>query len=209
MIPRRLVTTWICNETEPPYTAEHVALFERCLRSWQKLMPDWEIIIVRHSDLITRDDEWLQIQLREERWIGASQWARLQWLYEHGGIYVDMDVEAIRSFEDLRHHSAFFGAQKDGFVNNAVMGSVPRHPFFAEQMDYIKTCDPLDPQFGNETGPRMVTKLLQQRQHRTVMIYPPAVFYPYHWDEPFSPNCIKPETVAVHHWAGSWCQNGF
>jgi mannosyltransferase OCH1-like enzyme len=172
-------------------------------------MPNYEIIIIRHRDVITRDDEWLQTQLREERWIGASQWARLQWLYEQGGFYVDMDVEAIRSFDDLRHHAAFFGVQKDGFVNNAVMGAVAGHPFFAEQMAYIKTCDTKDPQFGNETGPRMVTKLLQQHPRRNVMVYPPAVFYPYHWNERFTPACVVPETIAVHHWAASWCQDGF
>lgn len=209
MIPKRLITTWIYNEGESPYTPAHEALFDKCLKSWERLMPDYEIIVVERRDLEVSDDPWLHKQLEDGRFIGASQWARLHWLFHRGGIYVDMDVEALKRFEPLRHDTVFFGIQKDGFVNNAIMGSVPGHPFFEEQLAYIKTCDPNDPQFGNETGPRMVTKLLQKHPRPDVHIYPPEVFYPYHWNERMTPSCVTPNTLAVHHWAGSWCQNGF
>lgn len=29
-------------------------------------------------------------------------------------------------------------------------------------------------------------------------------FYPYHYTEKYYPECIKPNTYCVHHWAGSW-----
>ena len=210
MIPKHLFTTWIHDDFQSPYTAAHEAMFSKCLQSWQLLMPDYRITVIRRDDLLPRSDPWLHARMAEGNFIGASQWARLQYLYEVGGIYVDMDVEAVKSFDSLLNQQTFFGIQKDNFINNAIMGSVPGHPFFEKQMAYIKTCNPQDPQFGNETGPRMVTRLLREysdseRAQYGIAIYPSEVFYPYHWTEKFTPACIRPETLAVHHWASSWC----
>jgi hypothetical protein len=39
---------------------------------------------------------------------------RLQALIEHGGIYMDMDVVALRSFDDLRHYDFVMGQEGEG-----------------------------------------------------------------------------------------------
>ena len=31
-----------------------------------------------------------------------------------------------------------------------------------------------------------------------------AVFHPYNWNQSFTPDCLQPDTLAVHHWASAW-----
>lgn len=204
MIPKNIFTTWI-HDHRTPYTATHERLFMRCVSSWQNLMPDYTIKVIDFEEISKHDDPWLQMRLEEGLFIGASQWARLWYLRKYGGIYFDMDVEAVKAFDPLLNDMMFFGIQKDGFINNAVIGSEVNHPFLTEQLAYIRTCDPRDPQFGNETGPRMVTRLMQRDWiGKCVTVYSPEVFYPYHWNEEFRPGAITGQTYAVHHWASTW-----
>jgi hypothetical protein len=39
---------------------------------------------------------------------------------------------------------------------------------------------------------------------RDVMVLPVDVFYPFSWEEEFSPDCVTPRTLAVHFWEKNW-----
>jgi hypothetical protein len=196
-------------------------------------MPDYDIRIVTTGNVLDYgSDPWIVEQLKNENGIGCSQWARLFWLQQLGGIYVDMDQEAVKRWDPLledRFFAAHLGGEpspgffagchgKEEFIGNGMMGSVPGHLFLQEQLWYLSHLDVKDKQFGNESGPRMITNLLRKRgwvggdcYHRfpgNIVIYPHTVFYPYFWKEKFTPECIKPDTLAVHHWASSWDQHG-
>jgi len=216
MIPKHLITTWICDPSKDQYTEAHRELFARCLQSWLRLMPDYALTVVTLGNLFDHArDPWVEARLAEGNYIGASQWARLFWLQRFGGVYVDMDVEAVKRFDSLLDRAFVVGHMQKpkAWANNAVMASVAGHPFLQTQLDYIRGCDPADKQFGNNTGPKMLTNLLKARgwtahdAHATVdglTVLPSPVFYPYTFTETFSPACVRPETVAVHHWGKSW-----
>ncbi len=204
MIPKRLITTWI-HDHRDPYTETHKQLFARCLASWKRLMPAWEILIVSAENLFeVGENAWCRDRMAEGNFIGASTWARYAWLHKLGGIYVDMDVEAIQPFDALLRERFVVGRQKDKFLNTAIIGSEPNHPMLQTLLVGMQRCDPTNPQFGNECGPRLLTRLLRGIQRKDVTIKKPDVFYPYHWDEPFDPSCITEHTIAVHHWASTW-----
>ncbi len=220
MTPKRLITTWICDATHGAYRERDKQRFYKCLESWHRLMPDYDIRIVSEANSLDYgQDDWIVEQLRTRNLIGASQWARLKWPFELGGVYVDMDVEAVQRFDGLLDDT-FFVAHEGGdqYANNAVMGSPAGHPFLTTQLEMLRTLDVSDPQFGNNSGPRMVTRLLKAsgwhgRNERAVLVkdaitvYPHTLCYPYFWRERFTPTCLKPDTVAVHHWSSSWDQH--
>jgi Glycosyltransferase like family 2 len=215
--PKRLITTWICNASHGTYRERDKRLFYRCLESWHRLMPDYDIRIVSIGNLFEYGSEpWAEAQLRAMNGIGLSQWVKLFWTYQIGGVSLDMDQEALARFDgllDATYFTGHFGAEP--FVGNGITGAPKGHPFLLEQLAHLGTLDVTDPQFGNESGPRLVTKLLKARgwdgtdRHQRmgdITIYPHQTFYPYHWREQFTPACVTPETVAVHHWASSWDQ---
>jgi mannosyltransferase OCH1-like enzyme len=221
VIPKHIITTWICDPERDRYTDRHRDMFKTCFDSWMRLMPDYQYTIITYGDLVDKQDPWLRARLAEGNFIGASQWARLAYLYEYGGIFLDADVQAIKRFDELLETPFTLGHLGNGqrFANNAVMACHREHPWIHEHMAGIKRADPRHPDFGNHTGPFMVTELLKKRgwstedrdeiveigrEEGSVSVRRSAVFHPYSWNESFGPEVIKHDTIAVHHWASSW-----
>lgn len=215
--PKRLITTWICDEQHGTYRESDKKMFYRCLESWHRLMPDYDIRIVSIGNIFDYgSDPWAEAQLRAMNGIGLSQWVKVWWLEKIGGVSLDMDQEAVTRFDRLLDGTYFTGHfGSEPYVGNGITGAPQGHPFLREQIAYLPTLDTSDPQFGNESGPRMVTRLLKDKgwhgrdeycRMEGITVYPHQTFYPYHWRERFHPKCIKPDTVAMHHWASSWDQ---
>ena len=205
MIPKRIYTTWISDKPMP-------AKFEPMLATWREKMPDYEIIVLGLGNI--KHNPWVDAALAAGNNVLASNYARCQAVYETGGLYLDVDVEVLKSFDDLLHDACFVGSEEEKWLGCAVFGAEAGHPFLAECMRYIEGFDIASPQVENETGPRTFTELLRRRgwyRQRSVplmfgdvKVYPRTYFYPYLYTETFSPSCVKPETYAIHHWAHSW-----
>jgi hypothetical protein len=216
MIPRHLITTWICDPERDRFTESHRNLFAKCLTSWLRLMPDYALTIITLGNVFDHGREpWVEACVTEGNFIVASVWARLHWLNVLGGVYFDMDVEAARRFDSLLGEQCVIGHIGAGkpYANNAVIAAEAGHPFLQEQLDALPGCDPASRTFGNDSGPYLISELLQRRgwdgrdedvRVGEVRIVSSRVLHPYSWLEPFTPACIGPETIAIHHWAQSW-----
>jgi mannosyltransferase OCH1-like enzyme len=185
--------------------------FEPLLETWRRVMPDYEIVILALDNI--PHNPWVDGAIAQGDYILAGHYARCQRIFETGGIYFDIDVEAVRPFDDLLDCAMFIGGESDEWVNNAVFGAEAGHPFLAECMAYMDTF-PLDhPEAPNETGPRMFTRLIRARGWESgnethmvgdIKVLAPEWFYPYLYTESFDPACITSETHAIHHWAYTW-----
>ena len=75
-----------------------------------------------------------------KKWGFVPDYARLDIIYEHGGIYLDTDVEMVRSFDSLLENECFFGFEDTGdgdfFVNcGHGFGAVPHHEVIRQARD--------------------------------------------------------------------------
>ena len=209
MIPKRLYTTWIGCPGVDIYTDAHRALFAKCYASWRRLMPDYALTIITRENVF--DAGWDPLVAEwYERGLAIVNWAEPAWLRKFGGIYLDMDVEAVQRFDTLREAQCFVGRESDGFVNTSIHGAVAGHSFAATLMDLSKEADVGN---QNEGGPRLYTKLLKQwgwdgtdrtQTIRGITVHKSDVLYPYLWTERFTPDCVMPDTMAIHHWASTW-----
>lgn len=139
--------------------------------------------------------------------------ARLEILLRHGGVYLDTDFEALAPLGDLLEDVECFAASEDGkFLGTAVLGCVPGHPFIRRLVDEAPASIAAHPGEGpnRQTGPWYVTE--QLARYRTtavgrrapVTVFPPELFYPYHFSQPERRFDHFPDAIAVHHWSGSW-----
>lgn len=55
--------------------------------------------------------------LEAKKWGFVPDYARLDIIYQHGGIYLDTDVEVIKSFDDLLSNQGFVGFESETLVN--------------------------------------------------------------------------------------------
>lgn len=193
MIPKTIYYTWI-NEKPLPEQ------FEKYLKSWSDVMPDYEIKQISLDNI--KRGEFVDKAISIKNYALAGHYGRCQELFENGGIYFDIDVEAVKPFDDLLDYECFIGWECENFINNAVMGCEKGHKLMKDCMDYMDAFDLDHPQIELETGPRMFTKLAKNRAD--VKLLPPFCFYPYHYSESFKEECVKPETYAIHHWAHTW-----
>ena len=66
MIPKRLITTWICDAERDRYQPRHREMFAHCLTSWLRLMPDYEVLIVTLGNIrMLGTDSWLDARIAE------------------------------------------------------------------------------------------------------------------------------------------------
>ena len=94
MIPRKIHCFWAGG----PKTR----LARRCLASWRRFAPGWEIREwtpgeLRRSASATRGVglEFFEAALSAGKWAMASDWARMMALWTEGGVYFDFDVELV------------------------------------------------------------------------------------------------------------------
>lgn len=140
MIPKIIHYTWFSKDPYPPY-------IEKCMASWQELLPDYEF---RHWDMEAikeLDNPFLKEALECRKWAFAADYVRIYAMYQYGGIYLDTDVEVYKSFNPLLSHKAFIGKENShhlhrralmSFLTSHCMGAEPRHPFFKACLDYYE-----------------------------------------------------------------------
>lgn len=77
-------------------------LAEKCLVSWKRFAPDWEI---REWSLADLPADGLPSFVREavaaRQWAMVSDWLRMRALKDFGGLYLDLDVELVQPVDRL------------------------------------------------------------------------------------------------------------
>jgi len=214
MIPKIIHYCWFGTKPIPDD-------YQGYIDGWKKLMPDYEIMLWNEANS-PMHLPYLQAALKYKKWANLSNFVRIYALYHHGGIYMDTDMEVLKSLEEFRQYGSFLGLElgeenpKDIVVNNAIFGAEKKHPFIEKCMDfYLKYFDGRDTAL--DSSPYLVTRLLKEEgMHQYgrqnvggVELFPKEYFYPYHITEQFTPECVKENTYTIHHWGYSWGKRPF
>ena len=104
MIPKVIHYVWVGGNPLTP-------LAEKCIASWEKFCPDYEIIEWNESNFDIHCMPFVEQAIEAKKYAFASDVARLMVVYENGGLYFDTDVEVIRSFDALLENQAFLTVQ--------------------------------------------------------------------------------------------------
>lgn len=103
-----------------------------CIKSWRKYCPDYEIIEWNESNFDYTANRYAREAYEQKNWAFVSDYARLQIIWERGGIYLDTDVELIRSLDGLLTGEGFFGFESEKEVATGLgFGAVAGHPVVA------------------------------------------------------------------------------
>ncbi len=212
MIPKRLHYVWVGGPV-PQEVARYVD-------SWRRHNPDYEVVHWGEHNIDTSlGGGFVGRALAERKWAKVADAVRLWAVREHGGIYLDTDVEVVKPLDPLLAHRCFFGFQlpreDPDWVCNAVFGAEPGHWFIGKALDrLLRTRGPFGIERPTQYGPKLITKLLREEgldrysddgvTVRDIAVLPTDVFYPFSWEEEFSPECVTPRTLAVHFWEKNW-----
>ena len=107
MIPKTIHYCWFGGNTLPK-------LAVKCIKSWEKYCPEYEIVEWNEQNFdIDASPLYVRQAYEAKKWAFVSDYARLKILYEHGGVYLDTDVEVIKKLDRFLDCMAFFGIEAD------------------------------------------------------------------------------------------------
>lgn len=89
----------------------------KCIESWKKFCPDYEIVRWDEKNYDFSKYRYMQEAYKEKKWGYVPDLARLDIIYEYGGIYLDTDVELIRSLDEVLINEAFCGFEACPLIN--------------------------------------------------------------------------------------------
>jgi len=136
-IPQKIHCIWFGR-------SEMTDLNKRCMESWTKFNPTYEIVMWNEDNYDLNRFPYAYDAYDAKRWALLVDFARFDILYEHGGIYVDTDVEMTASWDFLLYNDFFGFIQNNWFGMGNGFGSVAGNPILKQLMtpllqnDYTK-----------------------------------------------------------------------
>lgn len=206
MIEKKLHYCWFGNDAKPP-------LVNKCITTWQKHMPDFELREWNESNFDICVNDFVRGAYEDKNFAFVSDYARAVALYTCGGIYLDTDVEVLKSLKPFLNARFFAGFEEGGFVGTCVMGAQKQLQLFEAYIEHYDQAAyrlPDGTKYKN-TNVVLMTQLLEQRGFRRgddyqeregLLLFPRTYFSPYDYingAQYFSEN-----SYAVHHFAQSW-----
>lgn len=201
MIPKVIHYCWFGK-------GELSTLHKLCIDTWYAKLPGYEIKLWDESNI--ERNNYIDHNLKKKNWAFVSDYVRLDVLERYGGIYLDVDVEVVKPFDDLLANKVFLGEELPGRLNNAVLGAEKGAQYVVECKRYmLERYTKKQPQM---LSPEVATKVYNNHYKHSddVAIFPSCYFYPYN---PFSKDekkqqlmscLITEDTYAIHHWGKSW-----
>ena len=189
---------------------------KKCIESWKRVCPDYEIIRWDESNYDVSKNKYMRQAYEAKKWGFVPDYARLDIVFTYGGIYLDTDVEIIKSFDELLENKAYMGFEKG---SNAVapglgFGAEKNMPLLLEMMEKIYG----DRVFKKESGeldltpsPTLAADFLcakgiklngEYQKVEDMVFYPADYFCPIDYSTNLS--TITDKTFSIHHFHASW-----
>lgn len=200
-IPKIIHYCWLSGDPYPE-------LVLRCMQSWKEMLPDYEFMLWDGTRFDVHSVPWVEQACNAKKWAFASDYIRLYALYNYGGVYLDSDVEVIKSFDDLLDREYFLGREhtpdrieNQDSIEAATFGAKKCLPFLKSVMTFYETHDFCDKNgfLNTTTLPTVMARALRDN---------PLDVFPMDYFSPKNTRTLALEstknTYSIHHFNGSW-----
>lgn len=187
-------------------------LIRKCVKSWTRFCPDWEIIEWNEDNVDIEGLQWTKEAYEAHKYAFVSDYFRLKALYDCGGIYLDTDVELVKPLDEYLDNTFFCGFETDTAVATCVIGATKGNKVVKDLMQWY--CDRpyiLDGKPNMEPNVAFVTDRLtalgltidgKHQSANGVTIYPQHYFCPRYAEAVGGK--LTNETAAIHYFDSSW-----
>ncbi len=206
MIPKIIHYCWFGGNPLPKDA-------KQCIKSWKKHCKGYKIIQWNEKNFdISSAPLYVRQAYEAKKWAFITDYVRLYAMTKFGGIYMDTDVEVVRSLDEFLKHSAFSGFENDTQIPTGIMASEKDFPLFKELLSYYDNAS-----FINEDGSLNLTTnvviitdmcnkygFVPNGKYQEVAgfaLYPKDYFCPITdmWELEMTSN-----TATIHWFSGSW-----
>lgn len=207
MIPKVIHYCWFGGHPLPD-------LAKKCIESWKRYCPDYEIKEWNDRNFNIDCCDFVKEAYEAKKWAFVSDFARLYVVYNEGGVYLDVDVELVKSLDSLLENPCFlgvettrlintglgFGAIKGNLVVKALMQEYENHHFLRLDGSYdVVPCPKKNTEALLKIGYKNTKNIVKMRD---ATIYPSDWFCPLNY-ETGTMNITK-NTISIHHYTATW-----
>ena len=213
MRPKKIHYIWVGFAQKPE-------IVEKCIESWKKHLPDYEICEWNNEALKNIDIPYVKEAFQCKKWAFVSDYLRLKALYEEGGLYFDTDLEVTNNLDTFLHLDFFSGYEdyegnaEQAYPITALMAAEPKSPIIKDLLDeYNHEKFILDNGDLNvKTNTKRITEYFKRKFNLTdtldsskeLELTENCKIYPYYYFSTPKENKIN---YSIHHFDGSWHDN--
>ena len=203
MIPKKIHYCWFGRNDKPK-------LAEKCIASWRKYCPDYEIIEWNEDNFDVNMNGYTRMCYEQKKYAFLSDYVRLVVVAEHGGVYFDTDVEVIKAPDVLLEQDAFYCFETNEYVASGLgFGSVAGGESIMAMLSEYNFL--LDGTEGTRGCPRLNTSALVKlglKQNGETQQVADAMILSSDYMNPFDTATgiiSKTEnTVSIHWYSAAW-----
>ncbi len=211
MIPKIIHYCWLGD-------GQYSDLVNQCMESWKQKLPEYEFILWDKNKFDVTSFTWVNQAYQAKKFAFAADYIRFYALYNYGGIYLDSDVQVVKSFNPLLHNKSFIGFESTGDFEAAIIGAEKETPWMLKMLHYYEGRTFLKPngQFDQRPLPLIIKDVLdketdveasEKNTSYGLKIFPSVYFSPknIHTKKVDSTK----ETYTIHHFDGQWVKKNF
>ena len=208
MIPKVIHYCWFGGNPLPE-------LAQKCISSWKMHCPDYEIKEWNESNFDLNCCDFVKEAYESKKWAFVSDYARLKIIYDQGGIYLDTDVELVKSLDELLNVRCYLGAETSGYIATGLGFGAEKGNCIIQEMiqEYTERHFKLNDRiYDIEPCPIKNTKPLLKHGYRfndsyiwkneNVTVFPPEYFCPLNYET--GKTNITKNTYSIHLYNASW-----
>ena len=211
MIEKTIHYVWLGNKEIPEK-------FNDFIRGWRELHPDWEIVRWGKENFDFEGNSWVKNAIEHENWPIAADVIRCYVLLNHGGVYLDTDIELFKPLNWLAAENDFFiGYETDFWFGCAVLGSKKGHRIMREVYQrYLTPCEKIDTSSNmlcvlnfSASIKRLYNLKLDGKTKKiedNVLLLSTDYFFPKNYITRRTK--ISENTMAIHHYFSTWYSLG-
>lgn len=181
------------------------AMFEKCLNTWREKLPDYTIKEWNEDNFDVNFCAYTREAYSMRSFAHVADVCRLYALYNEGGVYLDTDVEILKSLDPFLCDGSFAGYE-DERVGTAVIGAEGGEKWIGRFLKYYSYRHFINA-FGHPVRTpntyiltNVILPLMQESERPK--LYPSDYFCAKNYRT--GRYCITERTVAVHHFDASW-----
>ena len=209
-IPKKIHYCWLGGKEKPEDVRKYI-------ENWKKQLVGYEIVEWNEKNFPFEkiQCQYLKEALEHKRWAFVTDYMRLYILYQYGGIYLDTDVELLKSFDDLLKLNSFLGLESSYTLCTAVIGAKPCETWIKELLEaydkrtFVKENGKLDTMPNSQY-------IFNYLTNKYGFIYSPEsqklvnglVVFTQDYFSPINYLTMKMQvterTYTIHHYKGTW-----
>ena len=207
-IPKKIHYCWFGGKPLPKSAV-------KCIDSWKKHCPDYEIIEWNESNFDIKCNDFCRTMSEQKKWAFLTDYVRLKIIYENGGVYLDTDVQVIKSLDPLMKNGAYMGGENTGLVATGLgFAAEAGHPLIKKNMAYyeelkdfsdVHSCPWITTEILEVYGYKKGEQIIQQLPGLT--IYPEEYLCPK--NERTGLTRVTKNTYSIHHFDASWYEDSW